>query len=542
MFDSARDGEPAREAESRSAATAAIAQLEAMVAGADGLGSPLSTSRSWTGTDRAGALRLLDRLAGILAGARAVLLVAEQDAETSLVPGDRDFASARARVTRTGLGEARREVRQAETLVALPAMADAVASGRVPLPHVDALARLTATAGEQASASLRRPEVADRLVGLAQRLPVKEFSASAARLLAAADPAALERSIEAQRRARFFVMSHQPEGTFLRGRLDRLSAQALQTALASVRQAPDETRDKPQADADALVALAERAMSGMAGVRALRAPGSGGVLQDAEQDEVDARVTGVANRPTVSVLVPATTFVELREAERRRSGAGEATAPPRLVEPATFDDGTPLAMSQLARLLCDCEIGRIVLSAESVPLDVGRTRRVFTAAQRRAVIVRDRSCSWNGCDVPAAFCEIHHIRWWDRDAGPTDLDNAVLLCSHHHHVVHQQDLLITRVRRAPLADAALSSDVETEDAAPPSDIGTQGAARRRDGARPRDGDRDGAGPRDGARPRDGALLPEHWERPMITEPMEYRFDRRSGGSVNAPADIGVEAA
>jgi hypothetical protein len=61
------------------------------------------------------------------------------------------------------------------------------------------------------------------------------------------------------------------------------------------------------------------------------------------------------------------------------------------------------------------------------------------------VIVRDRACAWNGCEVPAAYCEVHHIRWWDRDDGPSDFENAVLLCSHHHHVVHQHDLAVARV-------------------------------------------------------------------------------------------------
>jgi hypothetical protein len=65
------------------------------------------------------------------------------------------------------------------------------------------------------------------------------------------------------------------------------------------------------------------------------------------------------------------------------------------------------------------------------------------------VIVRDRACAWNGCDVPAAYCEIHHITWWDRDTGPTDYDNAALLCTHHHHVVHQHDLTLTRQPHPP---------------------------------------------------------------------------------------------
>ena len=112
-------------------------------------------------------------------------------------------------------------------------------------------------------------------------------------------------------------------------------------------------------------------------------------------------------------------------------------------------------MSQLARVLCDSEVGRIVMSADGVPLDLGRTERLYSGQQRRAVIVRDRQCAWNGCDVPAAYCEVHHIRWWDRDRGPTSVENGVLLCSHHHHVVHQLDLHIVRLGRTPTGGQVL---------------------------------------------------------------------------------------
>lgn len=30
----------------------------------------------------------------------------------------------------------------------------------------------------------------------------------------------------------------------------------------------------------------------------------------------------------------------------------------------------------------------------------------------------------------------HHIRWWSRDRGPTDLSNGVLLCETCHHRIH----------------------------------------------------------------------------------------------------------
>ena len=38
----------------------------------------------------------------------------------------------------------------------------------------------------------------------------------------------------------------------------------------------------------------------------------------------------------------------------------------------------------------------------------------------------------------AIFVNPHHIKWWKRDRGRTDLDNLALLCEHHHHLVHSR--------------------------------------------------------------------------------------------------------
>lgn len=489
---------------------AALERLDALVEQVGSLGQVVIDCERWTSPERGAALRRLDRLAGVLATARATLVVAEQRDPNAVGPGDRDFTAARARATRTGLGEARREVRQAETLAALPGVADAVGAGRVPLPHLDVLARVAESAGERAVTELGRPETQERLVRMAERQSVREFGAAAARLVASFDPAGLERSAAAQRRERFFVMSRQPEGTFLKGRLDHVSAEALRVAIAAVGHAPDDERTKAQADADALVALAERATAGMAGVRARRTADDRTLLPDAEQDAADARVSGVANRPTVSILVPAETFAELQAVQERRTAvqgadhdgqttdAGDAPDPVvwRPVEPAVLEDGTAVAMSELARMLCDSEVGRIVMSADGVPLDLGSTQRLYTGQQRRAVIVRDRCCAWNGCDVPAAYCEVHHIRWWIRDRGPTSVENGILLCVHHHHVVHQHDLHITRLTR------------------PPGRSSTESPIRSASGS--------------GVRSRG--------HQPMLGEPCRYTFERRDRRVVNAPPE------
>jgi HNH endonuclease len=74
--------------------------------------------------------------------------------------------------------------------------------------------------------------------------------------------------------------------------------------------------------------------------------------------------------------------------------------------------------------------------APTQPLEVGRTSRVVTAAQRVALVVRDRGCAFSGCDRPPAWCEAHHLVHW-LHGGPTDLANLALLCRGHHRAVHE---------------------------------------------------------------------------------------------------------
>ena len=90
------------------------------------------------------------------------------------------------------------------------------------------------------------------------------------------------------------------------------------------------------------------------------------------------------------------------------------------------------------RLACESGLLPVVLGSRGEVLDLGRTARAFSSAQRVALAVRDAGCRWPGCDRPPSWCEAHHIREWSR-GGTSDLDNAVLLCRHHHMLVHNND-------------------------------------------------------------------------------------------------------
>ncbi len=74
-------------------------------------------------------------------------------------------------------------------------------------------------------------------------------------------------------------------------------------------------------------------------------------------------------------------------------------------------------------------------------LDLGRSHRLATLKQRRAIIAhQDGECAAPGCHN--THLEIHHSIWWSR-GGKTDIDALIGLCSRCHHLVHRDLLLIS---------------------------------------------------------------------------------------------------
>src|SRR5262249_53649374 len=118
---------------------------------------------------------------------------------------------------------------------------------------------------------------------------------------------------------------------------------------------------------------------------------------------------------------------------------------------ARLDSGAYVRGEVARQLACDAGVVRMITDSTSMALDVGRRTRVPNPAQCRAVIERDRHCTYPGCSAPPWACEIHHVDHWVRDNGRTDLDRLTLLCWYHHSLHHKD----TRRRRPPeRADAA----------------------------------------------------------------------------------------
>ncbi|GAA1952118.1 hypothetical protein GCM10009798_09210 [Nocardioides panacihumi] len=97
--------------------------------------------------------------------------------------------------------------------------------------------------------------------------------------------------------------------------------------------------------------------------------------------------------------------------------------------------GEAVSATEVRRLACTAGIVPAVLGGSGEILDLGREQRLFTPAQHKALVIRDRTCRAQGCDIPGTWAEAHHRIPWSL-GGKTDLANAVLLCSHHHHRVH----------------------------------------------------------------------------------------------------------
>jgi hypothetical protein len=132
--------------------------------------------------------------------------------------------------------------------------------------------------------------------------------------------------------------------------------------------------------------------------------------------------TGGGERPQIVVTLDHAALV---------AGGGAATLP----------DGSELPVSTVRRLACDAGVLPAVLGTTGQVLDLGRSARTASPAQRRALGIRDGGCAFPGCDRPPSWAEAHHIREW-ADLGPTDLSNLVLLCCYHHRVVHHEDWAI----------------------------------------------------------------------------------------------------
>jgi hypothetical protein len=304
----------------------------------------------------------------------------------------------------------------------LTATAQAVAAGNISPAHASVLA-----AGTHDLPDHTTTDAEPVLLDAARRLDPPRLRRVIAHLRLVADP---DHTDQAERR-------HQQRGVWLaatwegmvavNGLLDPEAGQTLVAALEPLARPASATdaRNAGQRRADALAELARRSLE------AGRLPQTGGV------------------RPQLLVTVDLDSLLGPGGLGGEVGGVG------------------PLDPEACRRLACDGAVTRVLVTRQRTtdhpggddnlegrlrvaatrlppalgggptqPLEIGRSSRVVSAAQRAALVVRDGGCALAGCDRPPAWCEAHHLRHW-LHGGPTDLANLALVCRAHHRAVHE---------------------------------------------------------------------------------------------------------
>lgn len=409
----------------------------------EALAEHLDALDGWTAVD---ALLAVEGLAGRLAAVSARLLAQVEADGLWATAGGRSVTDWLAVSAGLAHHQARDRVALARALRDhLPVTAAAVLAGDVPVAQAQTLARYAVTTQARRDALAAPDDECGEgfLLAHAAEQTADGFRTVVRRWAAAADPEADERGYREASEREFLVLAPTTGGVHVAGFLTTEHGAAVGAALQAVTTppAPDDERTAQQRRASALVEVARLVLDhGLTG-------------------------TGLPVRPHVNVVVD---FEKLRRAVgegfatgvARGDGAGSATGPARVRGSAPFRlapvadverfavaeiVGTgPIPAPVLARLACDGEVSRIVFGPESQVINAGRAERVFSGARRRAIVARDRTCRYPGCNAPPALGELHHISWWSRDGGETDANDGILLCWHHHEVVHARDIVIAR--------------------------------------------------------------------------------------------------
>ncbi len=100
---------------------------------------------------------------------------------------------------------------------------------------------------------------------------------------------------------------------------------------------------------------------------------------------------------------------------------------------ATVDTGHRISAGEARRLACQAGIIPMVLDGASMPLDVGREKRLFDRYQTLAIRHRYGGCAAQNCDRPPAWTETHHQDPWHL-GGKTDTRHGISFCPPHHRM------------------------------------------------------------------------------------------------------------
>jgi hypothetical protein len=299
------------------------------------------------------------------------------------------------------LGAAREKVRVAKSLQQLPAIDDAFRSGSISYSKVRAMTRSATQENEQMLLQVA-------LHGTAQHVELL------VRKYRRAESLTDDRRAVSQYEARELTCYYDDDGMLvLRGRMTPEDGAVFMKAVEAMvaAQYPCVVADEdvanlsektfPQKRVDALLALAEQAMSTMEdGLQP---------LSSADKYQVVIHIEH-GNQQHCSI----------------ESGAHHF----------------PLSPATAKRLCCDASLVPVLDNSSGNVLNVGLKTRAIPPSIRRALQIRDQGCRFSGC-CESRYVDAHHVQHWC-DGGETRLDNLVLLCRHHHRLLHQEGYEIVK--------------------------------------------------------------------------------------------------
>jgi len=333
------------------------------------------------------------------ANARMISLMHDPVTPTFVIP-ERELVAHGGLTSR----EAREVVSRGLVTEAAPEMASVLAAGNTTAAHVDALGRGLKIAGSEREAFLAHlPE----LVEASTTMSAFEFGqlvTETAKSVVTDDGLS---TFERQKRETFFKMRHEADGCLsVSGKFDPISASILKSKIGRFVEAMFHSGDKEvpvevmpwiepndHRQAQALIALVNGTSE--------------------STSEVPARAEIVVH-------------VDLETLQHGLHAGGTCRTAL----------GADLPVETVRRLACEAEILPVVLDGRSVPIDVGRSKRLATVHQRRALEAIHPTCAIPDCEVIFDHCNVHHIDYWE-NGGSSDLNNMIPLCSRHHHAAHE---------------------------------------------------------------------------------------------------------
>jgi hypothetical protein len=300
-------------------------------------------------------------------------------------------------------GAARDKVRTAQALRLMPRVAEAFADGRLSYSKVRALARVVETHDEETLVAYALSVTAAQVEDRCRQMRNADPDRSSAGALQAWQRRSLT-LLRDEARGKMTITVEVPieEGEVIANAIARAAANeaaalGIEFADAKANARAHDSAESPTLahgwraqQADALVAIMKTYLSG--GTQRADAPAA-----CADHYQVVVHVDEAA----------------------LRGGAGRSDLPIDVVK----------------RLACDGGIVTVLEDERGAVLDVGRKQRVVSTPLRRALLARDRHCSFPGCRY-TRYVHAHHVRHW-ADGGETSLENLMLLCSHHHKLLHE---------------------------------------------------------------------------------------------------------